>query len=223
MMIVDPVDETVGIGVAARADDIVDPGAVRVEAVPIERVVGDRRHRPQIGKRTPEAVARAHMRRVKRTRLAAEEALRKIGCVPQIQVADLRPLDADDAKEMAGWYVERARLARRDDRFADRLHANARLVGERGVVSCRRIERIDDDRFCRPARGGVGRRRRSGRADHAPTIVEGSAAAKRVYRIAPDGPRALARRALNRTARGPMRVAAEPRSTVYSRATVILR
>ena len=60
MVIVAAGQQAVGIGVAASSDHVVDAGAVGVEAVPVERVAGDRRHRPQVGQRAPQAVARAH-------------------------------------------------------------------------------------------------------------------------------------------------------------------
>ena len=85
------------------------------------------------------------MRRVERSRLAAEESFGKITFVPKVEVANLRPLDTDDAEEMARWNVERARLARRHDRFANLRHARARVVVEGGVVGWQLVERVDDD------------------------------------------------------------------------------
>jgi hypothetical protein len=46
------------------------------------------------------------MGRIERSRFAAEEALGEIGGVPQVEVSDLRALDADNAEEMPGWDVE---------------------------------------------------------------------------------------------------------------------
>jgi len=43
VVIVAAVEQPVRIGVAARADDVVHPGPVRVEPVPVERVARDRR------------------------------------------------------------------------------------------------------------------------------------------------------------------------------------
>ena len=45
-MVLGAAEEEVGVGVAARADDVVHTRAVLVEAVPVERVMGDGRHRP---------------------------------------------------------------------------------------------------------------------------------------------------------------------------------
>ena len=87
------------------------------------------------------------MRCIKRPRLAAEEPFGEIARAPQIEVADLRPLDADDAKEMPRRNVERASLARRHDRFADLRHARARILVERRVIGGQPVERVNDDRF----------------------------------------------------------------------------
>src|SRR6185437_12182441 len=95
MVIVAAGQEAARVGVAAGADHIMNPGAVGVEAVPAERIVGDRRQRPQIGQRAPEPRPDGHMRRIEGARLAAEETLCESGWVPQVEIADLRPLDAD--------------------------------------------------------------------------------------------------------------------------------
>jgi hypothetical protein len=65
------------------------------------------------------------MRRVQRARLAAEEALGEVVRVPQVEVADLWPLDADDAEDMPGRNVEGTRVARRT------------MISETLVRSCR--------------------------------------------------------------------------------------
>ena len=53
------------------------------------------------------------MRRIKRARLAAEEALGKVGGIEEVEVADLGAVDADNPKETARWNVERPAVARR--------------------------------------------------------------------------------------------------------------
>ena len=106
------------------------------------------------------------MRRVQRPRLAAEEALGEIGGVPQVEVADLRALDADDAEEMPGRNVECARLARRHDRLADLRHALSRAVVERRVIGRQPIEGIDDRGFRSAPLSRVRRRRCPGRDQH---------------------------------------------------------
>lgn len=95
---------------------------------------------------------------MERAGLAAEEALGQIDGVPQIEVADLWALDADDAKDVPRRRIESASFARWNDRLADLCHACSRVVVERGVVGRQQVDRIDDDRLCRATRGGVGRR-----------------------------------------------------------------
>ena len=46
IVIVGFLEQAIGIGIAARTDDVVDATAVLVPAVPVERVLGDRRQRP---------------------------------------------------------------------------------------------------------------------------------------------------------------------------------
>src|ERR1700722_4733101 len=87
------------------------------------------------------------MRRIERPRLAAEEPFGEITRTPQIEVAHLRPLNADDAKEMPRRNVERASLAWRHDRFANLRHACARILVERRVIGGQLVERVNDDRF----------------------------------------------------------------------------
>ena len=164
--------------VAARADHVVHAGAVDVKAVPVERVAGDGRHRPQIGQRAPQPIARGQVRGVERARLAAEEALGEIGGVPQVEVADLRPLDAENPKKMAGRNVERAPLAGRDDRLADLRHPRTGVVVECGVVSRQPVDRINDDRFCGATPSGVSGGGVCGERDMRARVAEGPAAGK---------------------------------------------
>ena len=144
MMVLVAAQQKLGVGIAARADDIVDAAAIVVPAVPVERVVGDGRHRPQIGQRAPQPVAGADMGGVQRARLAAEEALRQVVGVPQVQVADLRTLDADDPEELPGRDLERPRLARRHDRLRRSWSVPAaplRRTAGHMAVPCRRNSR----------------------------------------------------------------------------------
>src|SRR4051794_9044962 len=108
-----PRGEKLRVGTAARANHVVYAATGWVEAVPGQRVARDRRHGPQTRKRAPEPVTGGHMRCVQRARLAREEALREIVRVPEIEIADLRALDADDAKDVSGRHAERAGLAPR--------------------------------------------------------------------------------------------------------------
>src|ERR1044072_3335559 len=145
MVILGPGGQELRVGMAARADHVVHAAAVRIETVPGERVVGDRRHGPQMRERAPEPVAGAHMRGVQRARLAGEEALRKIVRTPQVEIADLRTLDADDPEDVTGRHFEGARLARQDDGFGDLGQVAPDVVVERAVTGWEPVDRIDDD------------------------------------------------------------------------------
>src|SRR5690242_19785641 len=90
--------------------------------------------------------------------LAAEEALRQVASVPQVEVADLRALWAGDAKKMAGGHGEGASIARWYDRLGDLSHfAAGGLV--KGRVERRQVfNRIVDDALGTAPLRGIGRR-----------------------------------------------------------------
>src|SRR5688572_143625 len=113
------------------------------------------------------------VRGVKGARLAAEEALGEIGGVPQVEVTDLRPFDADDAEEMSRWHPEGARIARRYDDLLDFAHTGARALVKRGVERRQGLDRVGDDRSPRTAVGGVGRGWR-GRTAHGTGLLGGA-------------------------------------------------
>ena len=146
MVVIAARQQPVGVGVAARADDVVHAGAVLVPAVPGKRVMGDRRHRAQIGQGAPQPVAGRDVRRVQRARLAAEEALAEIVVAPQVEIADLRPLDADDAKEMTLGNAEGSGIARGNDDLGDRRETLSRAIEKVQVRLRQRSNGIDDDR-----------------------------------------------------------------------------
>ena len=70
MMVLAAGQQALGIGIAARADDVVHAAAILVPAVPVERVVGDGGQRPKVGQGAPQPVAGADMGGVERARLA---------------------------------------------------------------------------------------------------------------------------------------------------------
>ena len=119
MMVLVSCQEDIGVGIAPGADDVVHAPTVLVPPVPGKRVVGDGRHRAQVRQTAPQSVAGADMRRMQRARLAAEEMLRQVVLVPQVEVADLGTLDAHDANEMARGHSECTPLARRDNELGD--------------------------------------------------------------------------------------------------------
>ena len=141
------VQHQIGVGIAARADDVVNAGAVLVKTVPAERIVTDGRHRPKIGHIAPEPVTGADMRAMERTRLAAEETLGEIVRVPEIEIANLRTFDADDAEELAARHAKCSGVAGRHDEFVRFDHRAASLL-ERGHIGPGHCAgRIDDGRL----------------------------------------------------------------------------
>src|SRR3954467_1596002 len=97
------------------------------------------------------------MRCVQRARLAREEALREIVRVPEIEIADLRALDADDAKDVSGRRAEGARLPRRDDGFRDFCEVTPHGFVKRAVIGRELVDGVADDRACGAALRGIGR------------------------------------------------------------------
>lgn len=156
MVVVAPRQEPPGIGIAARSDHVMHAAPEAVESIPVERVAGDRRHRPQPRERGPEPVAGRQMRAVERAGLAGIEPLVKVVGMPEVQVAHLRPLGRDDAEEPARWNPRASRLSRRhEDRPVERP-ALARRLQRRDARVRERVGRIADDRLYRPAGCGVG-------------------------------------------------------------------
>ena len=63
------------------------------------------------------------MRAVERACLAGEKALVEVVRRPEVEVADLRPLDRNDAEERASRNLEAPRIARRHDHLVHLLPA----------------------------------------------------------------------------------------------------
>ena len=167
--------QVVRIGVAARADHVMHTGAKRVDTVPVQGIAGDGRHRPQPRQGAPQAVAGADVGAVQGAGLAAEEALAQVGSVPQVQVADLRAVGGDDAKQVAGRDFEGARLPRRHDQLLDQ-----RQIPPHGLV----------EGLGRPAAGCPGRRPTRVRAPGVPPRRPVRHAAHRRPWIPPDSGKA---------------------------------
>jgi len=94
---------------------------------------------------------------MQRARLAAEEAFGQIAGVPEVEVADLRPLDADDAKEMPLGHPKAAPFPRRDDGLADLRQILPRCIQQAEVGRRKRFDRISQDRALAASRGSVRR------------------------------------------------------------------
>src|SRR5262245_5250569 len=73
--------------------------------------MADGRHGPEIRYAAPQPIASADVRRMKRARFPAEEALCEIVRVPQIEIADLRALHTYDAEELSPFDAKGTRVA----------------------------------------------------------------------------------------------------------------
>src|SRR5690242_18533163 len=92
-------------------------------------------------------------------RLGTPEALSEIARVPEIEIADLRPLDADDAEKVSRRHFEGTTIA---GRYGDLAHLGkiaARAIVERGIVWRQMLDGIDHDGSGAPPLHGVGGRR----------------------------------------------------------------
>ena len=173
VVILAPVAEQgVGIGVAAGADDVMDGTAKGVDPVPVQRVMGDRRHRPQMREGGPEPFARGHMGAMQGAGLAGIELLGKIVCVPEVKVPDLRPLNRMNAEEMPGGDAETCRVTGGRDDLRHRAQRGAGGFIDRHRGGRQRVVRVADDRADGAAGFGVvggGHRHllRDGRCDFA--------------------------------------------------------
>mmetsp|Transcript_99527 Transcript_99527/g.310083 ORF Transcript_99527/g.310083 Transcript_99527/m.310083 type:complete len:316 (+) Transcript_99527:92-1039(+) len=147
----------IGVGVAARANDVVHTGTVPVIAIPIQRVVRDGRHRPQVRQRRPEPVARRDVRRMQLARLAREEALREVVRVIQVEVADLRALAGHDAEELPGAHLESAGVPRWHHDLPGQSQVAPRPLVQRGVVRRQQPHPVACDRPRSAPLGRVGR------------------------------------------------------------------
>ena len=145
-----------GIGIAAGADHVMHRAPEGIEPVPVERIVGDRRHRAQVRQAGPHPVAGRQMRAVQGARLAGKEPLAQVVGGKQVQVPHLRPLDADDPEEPPRRDLETARPARRHQHL--RLQAPPLPRGAiRGQVGARQaLDRIADHRGHGLSGGGIG-------------------------------------------------------------------
>jgi hypothetical protein len=78
-------EQPVRVRVATSTDDVVHPGTIGIPAIPPERIMSDGSHRAQVRQSAPEAVAGGKVGGVQRAGLGAEEALREVGGVEQIE------------------------------------------------------------------------------------------------------------------------------------------
>src|ERR1700694_5138773 len=96
------------------------------------------------------------MRGVQRPGFAAVEALRQIVGIPQIEIADLRPLHADDPEEMAGRHAEDSCVAWRHDRFGNLGRLQSGALVELPVVGRQLVCGVAYDRTGCPTLDRIG-------------------------------------------------------------------
>src|SRR5580704_71746 len=114
-----PGQHAIYVRIAARAQKVVDAPAIVVDAVAGEAVGRDGRHRPQMGQGRPQAVEHRHVRRLELAGARSPQPLARIVEIPQVEIADLRALDRDDAKDMARRHFPGPAGADRDDEGLD--------------------------------------------------------------------------------------------------------
>ncbi|MCY1202475.1 hypothetical protein D9M72_139630 [compost metagenome] len=124
--------QLVDVGIAAGAQQVVDPAAVAVRAVAGQRVVGDGHHGAQIRQRGPDAVVRADVGLLELPRAGSPHALARIVQVPHIEVRHLRAFQRDDAENMAGGNLPGVAAADGNDVRFDELAL--RRVGDQRPV-----------------------------------------------------------------------------------------
>src|SRR5215471_3407802 len=88
------------------------------------------------------------MRRMQSPRLAAVETLSQVMRVPEIEVADVRALDAHNAEEVSRRHLECRGVPRRHRELGNLAQLGARLVVKRGVERWQLLERIGQHRRC---------------------------------------------------------------------------
>src|SRR5580704_9879902 len=103
------------------------------------------------------------MRCVQRTRFATVEALSQVMCVPEVEVADLRALDAHNTEEVPRRHLECLGVPWRYRELGNFGQLSARPVVKRGIKRRQLLDRIRQHRRClTPRRRVRGWRRKCG-------------------------------------------------------------
>src|SRR5215472_6158941 len=95
------------------------------------------------------------MCRVQSSHLAAAEALSQIMRVPEVEVADLRTLDAQNMEEVSRRHLECLAVPRQHHELCNFRQLSARLVVKRGVERWQLLDRIRQHRQCSAPRRRV--------------------------------------------------------------------
>ena len=154
MVVLPARQQLVGIGVAARADHIMHRAAEGIHAVPVERIMGQRRHRAQRGKTAPHALSSGDMRAMQRAGFAGVEPFGQIVLRPKVQITDLWPLDRGNPKEMPRRHGKAACVTRGDGDLVHFGQRFARASVKRHVRHGQRFDGIAD--HGRNSAAGVG-------------------------------------------------------------------
>src|SRR5690242_1409843 len=96
---------------------------------------------------------------VERPRLGAPEALGKVARIPEIKIANLRSLDADNAEKVSRWHIEGATIAGGYGNLAHLREIAACAIVEPGIIWWEMLDGIDHDGSGAPALHGIGGRR----------------------------------------------------------------
>src|ERR1700758_5759365 len=118
------------------------PSAIFVPPIPIKGVMGDGGHRTQPRERAPEPVTSAQMCSVQSPRLATVEALSQIMRIPQVEVADLRALDADNLEDVSRRHLECLGLPRRHPELGNFGQRSAHLSVKRSIERWQLLEYV---------------------------------------------------------------------------------
>src|SRR6516162_3464593 len=122
------------------------------------------------------------MCRVKGPRLATVEAFCQVMRVPEVQVPNLRALDAHNAEEVSRGRLECLGVPRRHRELGDFGQLSLRRVVKRGVKRWQLLDRIRQDRRCPAPRRRVRGWRRMCGLRHTFSSSESQAATRPEYR-----------------------------------------
>ena len=110
--------------------------------------MSDGGHRTHGRERTPEPVASAQMRRMQSPRLATVEMLSQVMRIPEVEIANLRVLDAHNTEEMSRRRLECQGVTRRHRELGNFGQLSSRPVVKRGIERWQLLDRIRQHRRC---------------------------------------------------------------------------
>ena len=93
MVILTTSKQVVRVGIATRANHVMHRAAIFIDAIPTQRVVSDRRHWAQLWEAGPQLLACGDVCAVQSACFARVEFFVKVISIPQVQIANLGPLN----------------------------------------------------------------------------------------------------------------------------------